>query len=170
MYNNNQQQIIDWYMKQCFSLYPLGNKHPYYINTLNIGNTDAITNNTGFMRINIVNQIDKTPVNNATITIYVTDGSNRDIPIMHIITRLNPVRIELPMANELGTKIVGPEYSFSTYDLRVDAFGYLSNNIYNIRLFPNTTSDFEIEMMSIEQLSPQAPIEERTDLPPHLRD
>ena len=55
----------------------------------------------------------------------------------------NKTQYELPMANELGTQIAGPEYNFSTYNLRVDAFGYYARNIYNIRLFPNTTTDFD---------------------------
>lgn len=92
----------------------------------------------------------------------------RDIPVMHLITTINPVRLELPKANELGTQIAGPEYNFSTYNLRVDAFGYLSNIIYNVRLFPNTTTDFNIEMLPITQTLPF--IEERTDIPPHPRD
>jgi hypothetical protein len=148
-------------MKKCINLSQNNN-----VNMLN----NANIYNTGFMRLNIVKQTDKTPVSNATITIYVTDGLNRDIPIMHLITTINPIRIELPMANELGTLIVGPEYNFSTYNLKVDAFGYFSKNIYNIRLFPNTTTDFDIELISVTELKPKPLIEERFNLPPHPRD
>ena len=170
MYNINQQRLHDLYLKQYSKLYSFKNINPFYINSLEVGEVNTITNNTGFMRLRIVNQTDRTPVTNATITIYVTDGSDRDIPIIHLITTLNPVRIELPMAYELGTQISGPEYSFSTYNVRVDAFGYFSNNIYDIRLFPNITADFEINMIPIRQLSAQPLIEERIDLPPHPRD
>lgn len=162
MYNINQQLLHDLYLKQY--------SNPYYANALEVRDINTFTNNSGFMRLHIINQIDKTPVTNATITIYVTDGSDRDIPIIHLITTLNPVRIELPMAYELGTQILGPEYSFSTYNVRVDAFGYFSNNIYDIRLFPNITADFELNMIPIRQLSAQPLIEERIDLPPHPRD
>lgn len=165
MKNMYQQQLIDYYMEQCKNLNSSRNIYPsQYVSML------EVTNNTGFIRLNIINQEDKTPVSNATITIYVTDGQQRDIPVMHIITTINPIRIELPMANDLGTLIVGPLYDFSTYNIRVDAFGYLSRNIYNIRLFPNTTSDFEIDLIPVTQLRAQPLIEERFDIPPHPRD
>lgn len=161
MNNRYQQQLNDLYIKKIGNLYPNN-----YVNMLEKTNIY----NTGFMRLNIVNQSDKTPITNATITIYVTDGTQRDIPVMHLITTINPIRIELPMANELGTQIAGPEYKFSTYDLRVDAFGYFSKSIYNIRLFPNTTADFEIDLVPITQLQAQPLIEERFDIPPHPLD
>jgi hypothetical protein len=166
MKNLYQQQLIDFYMKQWESLYSSKHMYPYqYVNML------EVFKNTGFIRLNIYDQIEERPISNATITIYVTDGANRDIPIMYLITTLNPVRIELPMANELGTKIVGPEYSFSTYNIRVDAFGYISNNVFNVRLFPNTTTNYEIAMIPVSRIQEQpVKIEERIDLPPHPRD
>lgn len=94
----------------------------------------------------------KKPIPYATIIVYVTNGPQRDIPIMHLVTTLNPVRINLPMANELGTQILGPEYQFSTYNISIDVFGYFTRMIYNIRLFPNTTTDFVIEMITILKL------------------
>lgn len=167
MYNKYQQELSDLYMKQYFNIYPLRNIHSsYYANVQKSENY----NNAGFMRLNIVRDRDKAPVPNATITIYVTDGISRDVPIMHLITTINPIRLELPMAYELGTQIVGPEYDFSTYNLRVDAFGYFSTNVYNIRLFPNTTSDFEINMVEVSQRRSVPDIEERIDIPPHPRD
>lgn len=158
---------MDLYIKNFGNLYPLKSMYPW--NYINVSETEN-TNSSGFIRLNIINQADGTPVPNATITIYVTDGANRDIPVMHLITTINPIRIELPMANELGTQIAGPEYDFSTYNLRVDAFGYFSTAIYNIRLFPNITTNFNIAMSSVRQIEVQPLIEERVDIPPHPRD
>lgn len=166
MKNLYQQHLIDFYMKQCESFYSPNHMYPcQYVNMLEVLNT------TGYIRLNIFDQIDGEPISNSTIIFYVTDGVNRDIPIMHLITTLNPVRIELPMANELGTMIVGPEYSFSTYNIRVDSFGYISNRIFNVRLFPNTTTNYEIAMIPVSHIQEQpVKIEERIDLPPHPRD
>jgi hypothetical protein len=156
-------------MKKFENLYLSRNLYPnLYVNMLETTNTNMY--NTGFMRLNIIKSSDKTPVSNATITIYVTDGLQRDIPVMHLITTINPIRIELPMAYDLGTQIVGPEYDFSTYNFRVDAFGYFARSIYNIRLFPGTTTDFVIELVPVSQLEAQPLIEERFDNPPHPRD
>ena len=161
MKSRSQQQLIDLYMKKCANMYPL-----HYVNMLENGNI----NNTGFIRLNIINQQNKTLVSNSTITIYVTQGEERDIPIMHLITALNPIRIELPIAYNLGTQIVGPEHDFSTYNLRVDSFGYYATVIYNIRLFSETTTDFDINMIPVIQISIEPTIEERIDIPPHPRD
>lgn len=162
--NMYHQQLMDCYMKK-YNNYHSQNIYPsQYINIL------QNANNTGFIRLNIVNQQGQPPVSNYTITIYVTDGLQRDIPIMHVITSINPVRIELPMAADLGTQIVGPEYNFSTYNVRVDAFGYFANVVYNVRLFPNTTTDFNIEMVPISSMRRESVIEERVNIPPHPRD
>lgn len=166
MKNIYQQQLREFYMKQCKNLYPSRNIYPsQYANIL-----ETTTNNTGFLRLNIIDQSTGRPISNATITIYVTNGTNKDIPIIHLITTINPVRIELPMAYDIGTQIVGPEYNFSTYNLRVDAFGYFSSNVYNIRLFPNVTSEFKISMVPVSQIESEPIIEERIDIPPHPRD
>lgn len=125
---------------------------------------------TGFMRLHIIDKVTGQDIPYATITVYVTDEERRDIPIMHLVTTINPARIELPIANKLGTLIRGPEYDFSTYNISMDIFGYFTNIIYNNRLFPNVTTDFVIEMIPITQPQPQPIIEERLELPPHPRD
>ncbi|MGD9567388.1 MAG: hypothetical protein AB7V48_03590 [Sedimentibacter sp.] len=160
-----QQQLMNFYKNQCKYLDSYRNFcSSQYINML------EDINNTGFVRLSIIDQVTKEPIPYATITFYVTNEAQRDIPIMHLVTTINPVRIELPMANELGTKIAGPEYDFSTYNISIDVFGYFTRIIYNIRLFPNTTTEFEIEMVPITQIREQPFIEERTDIPPHPRD
>jgi len=166
MRNLYQQQLMEFHMKQCENSHPSQHIYPcQYVSIL------EVSRNTGFLNLNIIDDIKKISIPNATITVYVTDGINRDIPIMYLITAINPIRIELPMANELGTKILGPEYSFSTYDLRVEAFGYFSNNVYNIRLFPNTTTTYEISLVPTSQNQlPPVKIEQRLDMPPLLRD
>jgi len=86
MNNKVQQQLIDLYMKKCINPCPTKNAyHSLQVNTLESINI----NNTGFLRLNITDKVTAKSVLNATITLYVTDGANRDIPIMHIITTLN---------------------------------------------------------------------------------
>lgn len=146
------------------NIYPYQNTYQSNVNML------EVQDNTGFLRIHIVDQLSGLSIPNATITIYVTDGIRRDIPVMHLITTLNPIRVELPISYDVGTQLIGPEYEFSTYNLRVDVFRYFANVVSNIRLFPNTTVDFEIQMVPITQIEMSPQIEERIDLPPHPRD
>jgi hypothetical protein len=144
--------------------------YPCWSISQKINNNSQYQDATGFMRLHIVDKVTGQDIPYATITIYVTDEERRDIPIMHLVTTINPVRIELPIANKLGTLIRGPEYNFSTYNISVDIFGYFTNIIYNNRLFPNITTDFVIEMIPIIQPQPQPIIEERLEIPPHPRD
>ena len=127
-------------------------------------------NETGFIKLHIIDQASREPIPYATITVYVNSGVERDIPIMHLVTTINPVRIELPMATDIGLQILGPEYEFSTYNVRIDVFGYFTHIIYDIRLFPNTTADFTIEMVPVTQIQLQPIIERRIEIPPHPRD
>ncbi len=124
----------------------------------------------GFVRLYIINQITKKPIPYSTITVYVTDNAKRDIPIMHLVTTLNPVRIELPIAAAIGTKTSGPEYEFTTYNISIDVFGYFKHIFYDIRLFPDTTADFTIELVPITHVQLQPTIERRIEIPPHPRD
>ena len=127
-------------------------------------------NETGFIKLHIIDQASRKPIPYATITVYVNSGVERDIPIMHLVTTINPVRIELPMATDIGLQILGPEYEFSTYNVSIDVFGYFTHIIYDIRLFPNTTADFTIEMVPVTQIQLQPIIERRIEIPPHPRD
>lgn len=164
MKNRYQQQLVSCYKAPPLYFSKYNNLYNNQINML------EVQNNTGFIRIYIIDQVSREPIPYATITVYVTDGTQRDIPIMHLITTLHPVRIELPMASDIGTQIVGPEYDFSTYNVSIDVFGYFKHIIYNIRLFPNTTSAFTIEMVPVTQVQLQPIIEERIEIPPHPRD
>lgn len=170
MKNIYQQQYIDYYMKpfnmktntNLYALQDMYQSQNAYM--------PGVQNSVGTITLSIIDEVSREYIPNATITVYVTDGTQRDIPIMHLITTLNPVSIVLPITYELGTQITGPEYNFSTFNVRVDVFGYYSNVVYNIRLFPNTAANFVIGLVPIGQLEVSPRIEERLDIPPHPRD
>ncbi len=133
-------------------------------------NITEFQNLTGTIRLHIVDQTSGESLLNPTITIYVTDEQQRDVPVVHVMTSLNPIGVQVPVTCPFGTPITGPEYDFSTYNVRVDAFGHFAKVIYNVRLFPNTTVDFRVEMVPITQVRLTPVIEERIDIPPHPRD
>lgn len=160
MKNRYQQQLKRSYKEPLLCL----NK---YNNQVNMS---EVQNDTGFIRLYIIDQVSREPIPFATITVYVTDGTQRDIPIMHLVTTINPATMELPMASDIGTQIVGPEYDFSTYNVSIDVFGYFTHVIYDIRLFPDTTTNFTIEMVPVLQPQLQPIIERRIVIPPHPRD
>lgn len=133
-------------------------------------NISEFQNLTGTIRLHVIDQISRESLPNPTITIYATDEQQRDVPVVHVMSALNPIGILLPVTCPFGTPITGPEYDFSTYNVRIDAFGYFANVIYNVRLFPNTAVDFRVEMVPITQVRLTPVIEERIEIPPHPRD
>ena len=164
-YQYDMNYMNPYYMEQSKTLYP-------FQDIFNNQCTNMLEQPTiyGFIRLSIIDRATRELLPNSGVTIYVTDGNQRDIPILHLVTIINPIRLELPVACRIGTHVQGPEYSFSTYNLRVDVFGYFANVVYNIRLFPNVTTDFQIEMIPITQVRLDPTYEERIQIPPHPRD
>ena len=164
-YQYDMYYMNPYYMKQSKTSYP-------FQNIFGDQCTNMLERPTvhGFIRLIIVDRSTGELLPNSGVTIYVTDGEQRDIPILHLVTIINPIRLELPVACRIGTHLRGPEYDFSTYNLRVDVFGYFANVLYNIRLFPNVTTDFRIEMIPITQVRLDPTYEERIQIPPHPRD
>ena len=152
-------------IKNYKKIYP--NQNIYQSNNVAMS---EIQYNTGNVRLNIVDQLSGEPLSNATITVYATEGQLKDVPIVHVMSIPNPIGVVLPVTCPFGTQIPGPEYSFSAYNIRVDVFGYFANVVYNVRLFPNTTVDFRIEMIPITQVETAPVIEKRLEIPPHPRD
>lgn len=164
MKNRYHQQLMPYYKEPSLCFNKCNHLHK------NKNTILGIQNETGAIRLYIIDQASREPISYATITVYVTDGAQRDLPIMHLVTTINPARIELPMATEIGTHILGPEYEFSTYNVSIDVFGYFTHIIYDIRLFPNTTAEFTIELVPVTQVQLQPIIERRIEIPPHPRD
>jgi len=109
----------------------------------------TIEHQVGYLNLFVVSAIDNTPLPNATVTIYVRDVRNIDIPIMMIVTTLNPILVQLPVAHSPGTIIEGPENGYSIYDIKTEAVGYYISRIYDIRVFNGISSNFNISMIPI---------------------
>ena len=156
------------YMKEYGNVYFARNKYPYqnvHMNELEI-NTKI-----GFINLFIITGSEQNPLSDAAITVYVNQGET-EIPIMYLYSTINPILLPLPVAYSKNpyTLIRGPEYYFSTYSLRVDAIGYYSTRILNIRMFDNITTDFNISMIPVAQRNETLNREEIIYIPPHPRD
>jgi len=169
MNNNNSQQLIDNYMKKCGYLYP--ERNIYSSQNVHISEIGTVKE-FGFINLMIITGSEQTPLSNAAITVYVNQGGNFETPIMYLYSTLNPILIPLPVSltNIPDTLIRGPEYYYSTYNLRVDAIGYYSTRILNIRLFPGITTDFNVSMIPIAQSGDISNHEQIINIPPHPRD
>jgi len=168
MYNKDFQQFINLYMKEYGNLYPIRNIYPYQ----NVHMSEIeINTKIGFINLLIISGSEQNPLPDAAITVFVNQGEN-EIPIMYLYSAFNPILLPLPVAysKDPYTLIKGPEYYFSSYSLKVDAIGFYSTRILNIRMFEGVTTDFNISMIPVAQGEDELIREEIINIPPHPRD
>jgi hypothetical protein len=108
---------------------------------------------TGFLDLNVFSEIDRKPVSNAKVTIYLfeTRGIYQESAIENEIASYTtnengkiPV-IELPVIHVLGK----PEENTDEYHMRVEASGYYPVVVMNFEIFPNTTTSFNVVLTPV---------------------
>lgn len=124
----------------------------------------------GYVNIFIYTGEDYRPLNNAIVTVYVRRNPEIELPILRMITTINPILIQLPIAYNPETLIRGPEYFFSTYNISIDADGYYPVKILNVRMFPRVSTSFYVKMTEISDDKYESKYENVIYIPPHPRD
>ena len=127
-----------------------------------------INTDVGYLNLLIITGLENIPLPQAFVTIYAKTSGNNQIPIMRLVSRINPILVQLPVAHYSGTYIKGPEYCFTYYDIYVTTTGYYPTRILNIRMFPEITTNFNISMIPVAEENPS--YEHKIELPPHERD
>lgn len=126
-------------------------------------NTDV-----GYIDLFVFTQRGIVPVKDAVVKIFVRQGDTNSELIKQTITEEKPIFIELPVAHPAGSLIRGPEYYFTTYDMKIEKEGYYSILVKNIRIFPTITTQFNYHLNPV---LPGVPGQQKTiSIPPHPRD
>lgn len=125
---------------------------------------------TGYVNLFIYTGDEYRPLNSAIVTVYVKRSTDIELPILRMITTINPILIQLPVAYNLETLIRGPEYFFSTYNIGIDAEGYHPVKILNVRIFPRISSSFYVKMNELTDKNYESKYENIIYIPPHPRD
>jgi hypothetical protein len=103
----------------------------------------------GFMRIRTITELGTTPVENASVTVYATldeavplsthlSDSNGLVPLFIVPVSYDPKDIKMD-----------PVYYFTEYDIKVSHEDYYNVFIYGIQMFPNITTNFDINLTKI---------------------
>jgi len=161
----NSLDLREFYNEKQWKFYNAGNQ--YYTNKIFMCKSEPNTG-VGYINLNVITGLENAPLPQANVTIYVRQGSDKEIPIMWITTTLNSILVQLPVSYSPETLIKGPEYAFSNYNIKVAAEGYYTTRIINIRMFPEITTDFNINMIPVIRENPNH--EQIIVLPPHPRD
>ncbi|WP_313344879.1 carboxypeptidase-like regulatory domain-containing protein [Sedimentibacter sp.] len=87
------------------------------------------------------------PVPDAIITVYNINEAGEENILFHLVTDRsgNSPLITLPVMR--GER----EYEFTTYNIRVQAIGYYTTNVLDVRVFPDVTTTYRINLIPTAQ-------------------
>jgi len=104
---------------------------------------------TGHLAVSVFTASGALPVEGAVVTVYILDDNGDENIISHQVTDANGKvpTIELPSSYNPKNPLESSQYYFSTYNLRVQAVNYYTVNIMDFRIFPNTTTTFNVQLI-----------------------
>lgn len=105
----------------------------------------------GYISVGVFTASGALPVEDAVVIVYTTDVYGDEVVLAHLVTDANgqvPI-IEVPVVYDSANILESSNYFFSTYNLRVMAINYYTVNILDIRVFPNTTTNYTIDMIPV---------------------
>ncbi len=105
----------------------------------------------GYISVGVFTASGALPVEDAVVTVYILDDEGDENVISHLVTDANGQipTIQLPVYYDSYNPLESSKYFFSTYNLRVQAINYYTVNILDFRVFPDTTTNFTIEMIPV---------------------
>lgn len=103
----------------------------------------------GYISVGVFTASGALPVKDAVVTVYALSEDGEENVLYHVVTDASgqiPV-LELPVEYDRFNPYESFEYFFNTYNLRVQAINYYNYNLLDIRVFPNTTTNFMVELI-----------------------
>lgn len=101
----------------------------------------------GYISIVVYTASGALPVPDAVITVYNINEDGEENVLYHLITDRsgNAPLITLPVIQ--GER----EYEFTTYNIRVQAVSYYTTNVLDVRVFPDVTTTYRINLIPTAQ-------------------
>jgi len=168
MYTNNYQRLINIHMKEYENMdnackpyralnmvarkaeIPAENE-PVNQNEA-IDRNETINNNeVGYIKVRVYTALGALPVPGAVVTIYTKVNEKDENAIVQLITDANGnvPRIELPVIYDPTIPSEMQNYIYSTYDMRIQALGYYTVNVLDLRIFPGISTDYKVDMIPV---------------------
>jgi len=124
---------------------------------------------TGAVSVGVYTASRALPVPNAVVTVFHVDENGDEHVLAHYVTDRNGriPDITLPVVYNPTDPMESTEFYFSTYNLRVQAFNFYTQNLLDIRVFPNTTTRFNIDLIPVAAGVPSGEAPEQTIVIPH---
>ncbi|MGD9568319.1 MAG: hypothetical protein AB7V48_08330 [Sedimentibacter sp.] len=117
----------------------------------------------GYISVGVFTASGALPVEDAVVTIYTIDEAGEENALYHVVSDASgqvPL-LELPVVYDRLNPLESYEYYFSTYNLRVQAINYYTFNMLDVRVFPDTTTNYMVDLIPVAA-GPGGPVPEMT--------
>lgn len=105
----------------------------------------------GYINVRVNTALGALPVADALVTLYIMDHEGNEEVLYHHISNISGVvpKMTLPVIFNPEDPLESSEYFFSTYNLRVQAIGYYTQNIMDVRVFSNRATNFNVTLIPV---------------------
>lgn len=109
----------------------------------------------GYINVGVYTASGALPVKDAVVTLYHTYNDSEEHVLYHMVTDESGRVPTMEVPIEYSGVGQQTEYSYSTYNLRVQAIGYYTVNVLDIQVFPNIATNFRLNLIPTAQGSPE---------------
>lgn len=108
---------------------------------------------TGYINVAVYTALGALPVRDAVVTVYTIDENGDENALYHVVSDMNgrvPM-MEVPVTYDPDDPLQSEEFYFSTYNMRVQAIGYYTTNIIDLRVFPGVATNYRVILIPVMQ-------------------
>ena len=106
---------------------------------------------TGYLSVGVFTALQALPVPGAVVTIYLFNKDGVEEALYILVTDENGriPDVELPVSYNPDDPFSSSEYFFTQYNLMVQAINYYTVNILDVRVFPDVTTVYKIDLIPV---------------------
>lgn len=108
---------------------------------------------TGYINVAVYTALGALPVRDAVVTVYTIDENGDENALYHVVSDMNGrvPPMEVPVTYDPDNPLQSEEFYFSTYNMRVQAIGYYTTNIIDLRVFPGIATNYRVILIPVMQ-------------------
>lgn len=106
---------------------------------------------TGYINVGVYTALGALPVKDAVVTIYTIDEDGEENALYHVVSNASGrvPTMEVPVEYDPENPLESPSFYFSTYNMRVQAIGYYTVNIIDLRVFPEVATNYRVILIPV---------------------
>ena len=122
----------------------------------------------GYLAIGVFTALGALPVPGAVVTIYNYNARGEETALYHLITDENGrvPNVQLPVVYDPTNPLTSPDFYFTTYNMRIQAINYYTVNVLDIRIFPDITTGYRVDLIPVMSGAPVDQREQTIVIPP----